>query len=217
LSSEPVAGVLRRLHQQAEAQDPAAKRRVSEREAELGRRLSTPDRYELYGDAPLAITREVGELLYALTLTRAPDRAVEFGASLGISTIYLAAAIRACGHGSLLSTERLPGKASQATENLSKAGLGELVELRVGDALQTLEGLSDPVDLAFLDGRNDLYLEVLRLIEPRLSPGAPVIADLNEEDPDLLPYLHHVRDPANGYLSVWIPLGDGVELSVRMP
>jgi predicted O-methyltransferase YrrM len=67
----------------------------------------------------------------------------------------------------------------------------------------------------FLDGRNDLYLAVLRLLEPHLAPGALIAADLNTEDPDLLPYLEYIRDPDHGYQSIEIPLGDGVELSTR--
>jgi predicted O-methyltransferase YrrM len=64
-----------------------AKQRVRDREAQLGGvRLSQPERYELYGEAPQAITREVGQLLYVLTVSRRPRRVVEFGASLGLST-----------------------------------------------------------------------------------------------------------------------------------
>jgi predicted O-methyltransferase YrrM len=77
--------------------------------------------------------------------------------------------------------------------------------------------LGSRVDLLFLDGRNDLYLPVLRLVEPRLAPDALVAADLNAEDPDLLPYLEHVRDPDHGYFSIEIPLDAGVEISARLP
>ncbi len=66
-------------------------------------------------------------------------------------------------------------------------------------------------------GRNDLYLEVLRLLEPRLASQAVIVADLNVEDPDLLPYLRYVSEPASGYLSVAVPLDEGVELSLRTP
>ncbi len=62
-----------------------------------------------------------------------------------------------------------------------------LVELRAGDALETLIDLAEPVDLLFLDGRNDLYLPVLRLVEPRLAPEALVAADLNAEDQTCFP------------------------------
>jgi predicted O-methyltransferase YrrM len=143
---------------------------------------------------------------------------VEFGCSLGLSTIFLAAGLRDNndGAGSLITTELLSGKAKTARENLTEAGLDDLVELRLGDALQTLANLTEPVDLLFLDGRNDLYLPVLRLLEPRLAPDALVAADLSVEDPDLLPYLEHVRERAQGYFSINLPLDAGVELSVRI-
>ncbi len=214
LTSPAVSAVLDRLYEQAAAEDGPAKQRVRDREAELGGRLGQEQRYELYGDAPLAITREVGEMLYLLTVARRPSTVVEFGSSLGISTLFIAAALRDCG-GRLITTELLAEKAEAARGNLREAGLEELVELRVGDARETLRELDESVELLVLDGRNDLYLEVLRLLEPGLAGHAVIAADLNVEDPDLLPYLSYVRDPANGYLSVAVPLDAGVELALR--
>jgi predicted O-methyltransferase YrrM len=210
-----VAGVLDRLHAAALAEDEPAKERVRAREAQLGERLAQAERYELYGDALLAIKREVGELLYVLALSVRARRIVEFGASHGISTVYLAAALRDYGGESLITTEQHPRKVEFARENLIEAGLEDVVEMRAGDALETLADLPG-VDLLFLDGRNNLYLPVLRLVEPRLSAGALVAADLSARDPDLLPYLEYVRDPAHGYFSICVPLDDGVELSVRL-
>lgn len=208
--------MLGQLLAEAEQQDPLAKGRVQAREEELGERLPQAQRYEIYGEAPLAIAPEVGEFLYVLGLANRARRVVEFGCSLGISTIYLAAAIRDSGEGgSLITTELLAGKAEATCQNLAEAGLGDLVELRVGDALETLKQLPDGVDLLFLDGRNDLYLPVLALVEPSLAPAALLAADLNAEDPDLLPYLEYVRDPGNGYISIEVPLDEGVEVSVR--
>ncbi len=69
-----VACVLDRLHAAALAEDSRAKERVLAREAQLGERLAQAQRYELYGDAPLAIKREVGELLYVLALSRRARR-----------------------------------------------------------------------------------------------------------------------------------------------
>jgi predicted O-methyltransferase YrrM len=111
----------------------------------------------------------------------------------------------------------LQSKVQAARRHLAEAGLEDLVELRPGDALQTLADLAEPVDLLFLDGRNDLYLPVLRLLEQRLAPSALVAADLNTDDPDLSPYLDHVRSPASGYFSTTVPLDAGVELSIRLP
>lgn len=214
LRSPAVAAVLDCLYAVVAAEDEPAKQRVREREIEVGRRLSQKQRYELYGGAPLAITREVGELLYMLTIARRPRIVVEFGASLGISTIYLASALRDCG-GRLITTEVLPAKAEAAQENLVEAGLDDLLDLRVGDALETLADIEGEIDVLFLDGRNDLYLDVLRLLEPRLARAALIAADLNIDDPDLTPYLTYVRNPGNGYLSLHVPLDAGVELSMR--
>ena len=87
----------------------------------------------------------------------------------------------------------MPGNTS------SRAGLADLVEVREGDALRTLaRDLPDRVDLLLLDGAKALYPEILNLVEPRLRPGAFVIADDADMSPD---YLARVRSPASGYLS----------------
>lgn len=189
LRSASVAAVLDRIYAVAAREDEAAKARVRAREDEVGRRLSQTQRYELYGQAPQAITREVGEFAYVLTLGQAGRCVVEFGTSHGASTIYLAAALRDSGGGTLITTESRLGKAHLARRNLADAGVSDLVELRVGDARQTLRVLTEPVDLLFLDGRNDLYTDVLKLVEPRLRGNALVVADLSADDPDLLSYL----------------------------
>ena len=216
LRSSTVATVLDRLHEIAQREDTAAKERVRDREALLGERLDQERRYEIYGAAPLAIKRAVGELLYVLVASRRARAVVEYGASIGISTIYLAAALADCGGGSLVSTELLESKAAAARHNLVEAGLEDVVELRVGDARETLRSLAGEVDVLFLDGRNDLYVDVLETVESRLRPGALVIADLSAGDEDLLPYLEHVREPTGDYLSVLVPLDEGVELSTRV-
>jgi predicted O-methyltransferase YrrM len=53
---------------------------------------------------------------------------------------------------------------------------------------------------------------VLRLLEPRLAPGALVVAD-DISFPSMAGYLAYVRDPARGYVSVAFPVADGMELS----
>jgi predicted O-methyltransferase YrrM len=215
LRDDQVEAVLARLRALDDSEDEAAKRRVRAREAERGAKIYGAELTQLYATAPLSIAREVGELLYMLALAARPRRIVEFGASAGYSTIHLASALRDLGSGSLISTELVPEKAEHARQNLVDAGLDDLVELRVGDALQTLGNSEDQIDLLFLDGWNDLYLAVLGLLEPRLRSGAVVIADMTKGDPHHEDYRRHVRDPANGYFSIELPLDDGVVVSVR--
>ena len=212
---EPTASTLRDLRSYAQVEDARAKARVSDREEVLGRRLTTAEKYEAYGDAPpLAVSDDTGRLLYVLARARRPRLAVEFGASHGISTIHLAAAIRDVGSGKLVTTELRPAKAAATERNLAAARLGHLVEVFSGDALQTLQAIEDPVDLFFLDGRNDFYFPVLRLLEPRLSGGAIVVADLSLDDPDLVPYLNYVRADETPYVSTCVPIDAGIEISI---
>ena len=214
LCSEAVTRVLARLREAGRVEDEPAKRRVRAREAEAGRKIYGRERADLYGQAPIAVTHEVGELLYVLALGR--RMVVEFGTSLGVSTIYLASAIRDAGDGVVITTEFQPDKAARAAANLAEAGLADVVELRVGDALETLRDLDGPVDLLFLDGWSDLYLQVLEALEPHLRPGALVAADMSKDDPHHDRYRAHVRDPAHGYFSTEVPLDDGVVISVRL-
>jgi predicted O-methyltransferase YrrM len=215
LHSPAVERVLSELARLAQAEDPVAIARMRAHEREVGRRVYGRERGAVYGLAPLAITPEVGELLYVLAVARRARTIVEFGASLGFSTIHLAAAARDVGGARVITTELEPDKARQARRNLAEAGLDDLVDLREGDALQTLNDAAD-VDLLFLDGWNNLYLAVLDLLEPRLSAGALVIADLSAGDPEQDPYCRRMHDPASGYASVDVPLDAGVVVSVRL-
>jgi predicted O-methyltransferase YrrM len=209
-----VRRVLERLRRQSEAEDPPAVARMRAYERELGKRVYGRERGAVYGLAPLSIKPDVGELLYVLAMARRPGTMVEFGASLGFSTIHLAAAARDLGDARVISTELESEKAEIARRNLAEAGLDDLVDLREGDALETLRDL-DIVDLLFLDGWNNLYLAVLDLLEPALSSGALVIADLSEGDPEQVPYCERMHDPAGGYVSVDVPLDAGVVVSSR--
>lgn len=203
-----VRRVLERMHADADSNDPPILAKA--------RGKTGADRTVLLDDAFIPVSAEAGLLLYTLARSAAPGTLVEFGTSFGISTIYLAAAVRDRGDGLVVTTEIHEGKAERARGYIEEAGLLDVVDLRVGDALETLTALRRDVSLAFLDGWKELYLPVLRMIEPKLKPGALVIADDLDLFPDALkPYLAYVRDPANGYVSVAVPLGDAMELSVR--
>ena len=204
--------MLAELRRLGEAEDPPAKERVLHRERELGRRVWGTERSEAYGDAPLSIAPEVGELLAVLVVARRPRTVVEFGASHGYSTIHLAAAARDVGACRVITTEIEPDKVAAAQRNLAEAGLEDLVELRVGDALTTLRDVPE-VDLLFLDGWNNLYEPVVDLLQPALSPGALVVADLSSDDPDQVKYVERMHAPDSGYVTVDIPLDAGVVVS----
>ena len=94
--------------------------------------------YARLKDHPLPISRTTGKLLYLLARSVGARNIIEFGTSFGISTLHLAAALRDNGGGRLIGSEFEPSKILRARENLAAGGLSDLVEVREGDALDTL-------------------------------------------------------------------------------
>jgi predicted O-methyltransferase YrrM len=217
LTTTPLAPLLKRLFEeadasQAELETAAADLSDEERTRLMRSRTEYRDLYARLKNMPLAVSRETGALLYMLARSSCARTIVEFGTSFGISTLHLAAALRDNGGGHLITSEFEPSKAARARHNLTAGGLIDLVEIREGDALQTLSvDLPETIDLLLLDGAKSLYPEILNLVESRLRPGAIIVADNADHSPD---YLAHVRSPANGYVST--PFAEDVELSMRM-
>ena len=216
LTQSPLSPLLDELFREAEAVSPLAIPAIASLSREDRERMmrSKTEYLDLYGrlkDAPLAVSRGTGLLLYMLARGSGARTIVEFGTSFGISTLHLAAALRDNGGGRLITAEFEPSKVERARKNIQDGGLADLVEIRVGDALQTLaRDLPESVDLLLLDGAKALYPDILGLVESRLRPGAFVVADNADDSPD---YLAKVRAPNSGYLST--PFADDVELSMR--
>jgi predicted O-methyltransferase YrrM len=77
---------------------------------------------------------------------------VEVGTSYGVSTLYLAAAVRdnvknTGDKGLVIGTEYEPAKAAAAREHFAQAGLGDYIDLRKGDLRETLKEIPEPIDL----------------------------------------------------------------------
>ena len=184
-TAAPLQNLLARLFDQADASTSPALAGISRDERERLMRSKTEylDFYSRLKDLWLPVSRETGTLLYMLARSTQARHIVEFGTSFGISTLHLA-----------------------------EGGLADLVEIREGDALTTLAvDLPESIDLLLLDGAKSLYADILALLEPRLRPGALIVADNADYCPE---YLAYVRSPGSGYLSV--PFAGDVELSMRL-
>jgi predicted O-methyltransferase YrrM len=217
LATNPVAALLNHLFAEADAVRVSAIPAIAELSADEQARLmrSKTDYLNFYHrlkDAPLAVSRDTGALLYMLARACGARNIVEFGTSFGISTLHLAAALRDNGGGRLITSEFELSKVARARENLAAGGLLDLVEIRAGDAMETLTSdLPEHIDLLLLDGAKALYPEILGLVRSRLRPGAFVIADNAGYSPE---YLAIVRSPSAEFMS--LPFGDDVELSIRL-
>jgi predicted O-methyltransferase YrrM len=214
LTNSPLAALLDRLFAQAAAATSPALATTPREDIERMMRSRTEYQnfYSLMKDLWVPVSRETGLLLYMLARNANARNIVEFGTSFGISTLHLAAALRDNGGGRLISSEFEPSKVTGAWEHLAEGGLADLVEIREGDALQTLAAnLPDSIDLLLLDGAKALYSDILTLVESRLRSGALIVADNADASPA---YLARVRAVDSGYLSV--PFNEGVELSMRL-
>ncbi|HEY0226204.1 MAG TPA: class I SAM-dependent methyltransferase [Mycobacterium sp.] len=190
--------------------------RLRERGSDFNRPMTTAERTEAMSEFYIPVTPEAGRLLYSLVRATRPATVVEFGMSFGISAIHLAAAVHDNGSGRVVTTELSETKIAAAKKTFAETGLADVITILEGDALTTLQSLDGPADFVLLDGWKDLYLPVIKLLEPRLPTGALVVAD-NASSPDMKPYLDYVRDPANGYTSFnfLVRDSDSMEISCR--
>src|SRR5271168_1324692 len=212
LQEPRVATVLDTMYTESKAQMP----RLRERGSDFNRPMTTAERTEAMSEFYIPVTPEAGRLLYSLVRATRPTTVVEFGMSFGISAIHLAAAVRDNGSGRVVTTELSETKIAAAKQTFAETGLDDVITILEGDALTTLESLDGAIDFILLDGWKDLYLPVIELLEPRLSTAALVIAD-NASAADMKPYLDHVRNPDNGYVSFnfLVRESDSMEISCR--
>ena len=214
LTTAPLAPLIERLYAQADAATSPLLNSVSqaERERLMHSKTEYVALYSMLKDLWLPVSQDTGTLLYMLARSNKARAIVEFGTSFGLSTLFLAAALRDNGGGVLIGSEFEASKIALAREHFIEGGVSDLIHIREGDALVTLASdLPEVVDLLLLDGAKTLYGDVLNLVENNLRPGALVVADNTDYCPE---YLAYVRAPENGYLSV--PFTDDIELSMRL-
>ncbi|MEH2465050.1 O-methyltransferase [Nostoc sp.] len=172
---------------------------------------------EFYNDKYIPIERDQGELMYLIARSINAKTIVEFGTSFGISTIYLATAVRDNGGGVIIGTEIVHEKVLQARKNITEAGLETYVDIREGDALKTLKTLNQTVDLVLIDGWTHLALDVLKILDPLIRQGGVIISDnVNTFKDGLKSYVEFLQNPANGYRTSTLNLKGGTEFSVKV-
>jgi predicted O-methyltransferase YrrM len=131
---------------------------------------------EDFKDAYLSISKEQGDDLIRLIKENDLKNIVEFGTSFGISTLFLAHGVIETG-GHIITTELIESKAQKAIENFKKAGANNIIEVRIGDALETLKNHNERIDLLLLDGWKDLYLPLFQMLESNFTSNTFIYVD----------------------------------------
>jgi predicted O-methyltransferase YrrM len=149
-----------------------------------------------------------------LAISTKAKNIVEVGSGVGYSTLWLAYAASITG-GKLVTCEIDPARAAENRANLEKAGLAGYAEVLTGDARELLRRRSEPVDLLVIDADFGQYETYFDVVYKQMSTGSVVIADdvVAEED-SLADYVTYVQNHPN-LESVTIPLGQGLEFSVK--
>jgi predicted O-methyltransferase YrrM len=172
-------------------------------------------------DKLVALDRDKAEFCYQLCRASNARRIVEAGTSYGVSTLYLAAAVRdnirfAGGSGVVIGTEYERAKAAAARAHFEQAGLSQFIDLREGDLRETLRQIDAPVDFMLVDIWIGMARPALELVAPRLRPGAVVVCDNTQQHQnEYADYFAFLAEPANGFRTMTLPFGGGLELSVR--
>lgn len=165
----------------------------------------------------LAVGPETGRLINILARSLEAPTILEIGTSYGYSGIWLAEAARASG-GKVITLELQDYKAAHARTKAEEAGLADHIDFRVGDALDLIAGLDEPIDFVLLDLWKDLYVPSLEAFYPRLNPGALIVADniVRPGGDGVRAYVDAVRAKP-GIISVLLPVGTGIEVSRYYP
>ena len=172
-------------------------------------------------DKLVALDRDKAEFCYQLCRANNARRIVEAGTSYGVSTLYLAAAVRDnvhadAGNGVVIGTEYEPRKASAARAHFKDAGLSRFIDLREGDLRETLRKIDGPVDFMLVDIWIAMARPALELVTPHLRPGAIVVCDNTQRHrTEYADYFAFLEDPANRFRTMTLPFDGGLELSVR--
>ena len=224
LHKSPVfAAMLDRLHDRSEAQNEHLSEYFGRRIAEGSLSGFTLDKEALnfLSDKMVALDRPKAEFCYRLCRALRARRIVEAGTSFGVSTLYLAAAVRENiqedgGSGVVIGTEHEPLKAAAARQHFEEAGFADLIDLREGDLTGTLRDLQAPIDFMLIDIWTAVALPALKQVAPHLRRGAVVICDNTTTYRDAYRDYFDYVTPANGFTTMTLPFEGGLEMSVRI-
>jgi predicted O-methyltransferase YrrM len=168
-------------------------------------------------DKMVALEPIKAEFCHMLCRALRATRVVEVGTSFGVSTLYLADAVRANGGGVVIGTEYEPAKAARARETFAAAGVSRLIDLREGDLRETLKVIEGPVDFVLMDIWTEMARPALELIAPHLRPGAVVVADNTAQFRHAYRhFFEFVADPANRLRTMTLPFDNGLEIVVKV-
>ena len=160
--------------------------------------------------------------------------ALEIGTSNGYSGIWLANALKKTG-GKLTTIEFWDNRLDVAIENFKKAGVNDIIETRLGQAVMILEEMFNKMypdsscpdmpngapqgeffDFVFIDANKSEYIKYFRLIHPMLKKGGVIAADnILSHYKKVEPFVKEITSSPN-YQTQLIPIDTGIMVSYKV-
>jgi predicted O-methyltransferase YrrM len=218
LGDSKLQAIVDRLHARSVAQEAETGAWFAERakRGELSWDGLDEKSHHYMADKLVALEPDKAQFCHLMCRALRATRVVEVGTSFGVSTLYLAAAVRANGGGTVIGTEHEPAKAAAARAIFAEAGLAGLIDLREGDLRETLKVIEGPVDFVLMDIWTEMARPAIELIAPHLRPGAVIVADNTERvRHTYAAFFEYVEDPKNGLSTMTLPFEGGLEMVVK--
>ena len=178
-----------------------------------------PRDHQHFADKLVALDADKCEFCYSLCRAIGARRIVEAGTSFGVSTLYLAAALRDNGGGTVIGAEYEPQKVKAARANFEAAGLTRFIDLREGDLLEAFKTIQGPIDFVLFDIWGHVVRPALDLLLPHLKAGAVICTDNTGGDGrssgGYKDFFAIIDDPTHGFRTMTLPFKGGFEMSVK--
>lgn len=184
-------------------------------ENQLMKTLSGVDAMKRRDEFLLPVGEDAAIFMNTLIKSSKSKSILEIGTSYGYSTLWLADAARATG-GKVITLENNADKINYAKDKISKAGLSNYVDFRLGDALLSIKNAKETFDFVLLDLWKELYVPCFNLFSPKLNDGAWVLGDnitfppISKKESEA--YQNVIRTKET-FTSILLPIGSGIEVS----
>lgn len=219
LNDPKLEAFLAELHAKSAAQEPETSAYFARRikEGTLSWDGMDAETTTHFRDKMVALEKDKAEYCYMLCRAIGAKRIVECGTSFGVSSLYLAAAVRDNGGGEVIATEWESEKAKIARQNFAAAGLSQYIDLREGDLAETLKTIGGPVDFVLFDIWTEAIPPALRHIAPHLHKGSVLIADNTAQSRrGYEKYFAYIADPKNRLVTTTLPFEGGLEMTIKL-
>jgi predicted O-methyltransferase YrrM len=164
----------------------------------------------------LAVSEEDGRFLRVLVASRGAKSILEIGAASGYSGIWLGLGARESG-GRVVAIEYDQQRAKEASANIKRSGLDDVVRVVHGDAFAEIPKLQGTFDFVFLDAWKPDYKKFFDMVFPRLTPGGVFAAhNVVNKKSEMEPFLRTIQSHPSLFTTVVSPSGEGMSVSYKI-